>query len=247
VKSTTLAELRNKVRLLADERVSGYLTDDAVTGSGLDPLINLNVTLARAQLFAEPQASNYFRCREDVAAVAGQSDYELGSGVSSLLSNAASQLHQVIARWATTRHEFIEVVNEQLETELVAYTWGEYVPKGMLVYHNDDGMYIRLIPTPNAATNLTVIYTPEQAALVESSDTLLGPEGMAEMVECMTAKVVLGMQGKPSDHIDAMLVFATDTARKVIRDAVPEYTKKVLDVRPEGVRRFRPWRNLPPA
>jgi len=242
VEETTLSDIRALVRSLADEQLKGVFTD-----TRLLPLINMKIRSVRSWALDLPHAYEYFATRETFSLTASQATYELGSGGSSELSSPAVQVLEVAILWATDRREIIEPVETREFHELSFFTWGEMIAKGMLVRHGSDGMEIEIAPTPTTASTVAVTYIPGITSLSSDSDTLVGPEGMADVVAVETAKFLPGMQGKPSQYLDQTEALARDAVKRALRNSAPRYGARVLDVAPEASTTRKPWRFLPPA
>ena len=244
MESFTLADLRRRARLYANERQAGRLTDAALS---LDDLINEEARQARSWVLSSGGAQCY-AVKETWSLRNGIAEYVCSGAVTTSGTDLAmDRLLELHIEWSATHHERIPIVDGATFEQLSQGTWAEYGRKGALLR----GQSLFLAPTPSTTTTLSCEYVPRFTAFTTTDSSMLGPEGLAEIIALETAILVRGNVDKSTTVLERKLERARKWVVQAISRIVGHDCPKVRDVNPEqDLNRFGPnrwWDREPPA
>lgn len=226
--TVTLAQLRERSRLYADERPAG--TDTYLTNPEVTTLVNMALKELYDRLVAA-RGQSYYQKSASFNTVSGTAGYAATADFYELLRAYIS--------WSSTDVEDIPQIDWRRAPDYQnASRWGRRAPKGILM---TTGGFL-LVPTPNAVVAVNYDYVPTFADLVNDADTFDGINGWDKSVALRCAIEIRRIQQEDASDLKDSLAEEIERIEKLASDRAALTSPQVVDVYPEYTRRLWPER-----
>jgi hypothetical protein len=225
--TVTLAQLRERSRLYADERPGS--TDSYLTTAEANQLVNQSIKELYDRLVAA-RGHEYYIAFDSFDTVVGDQFYPLPDDFYEMLT--------VKLNWAATD---VEELDQMAYSEMIhlgnVSTWGRWTPKGYRVVQE-----LFLAPSPTGIVQVELIYLPGFGELTLDSDTFDGVNGWEKSVCLRTAIEMRTIQQEDTSDLERLYEREVARIEGLAADRAALTPKTVRDVYPEGSPRRWPER-----
>lgn len=226
--TVTLAQLRERSRLYADERPEG--TDTYLTKVEMTSLVNQSIKELYDRLVAA-RGHEYYAAFANFNTAAGTASYNLPADHYETL--------KVTLQWSATDLERVEDGEiEDIDDLNRLSTWGRWSPK---MYRNISTVMF-LSPTPTTVVAVDHMYVPTFTDLVQDADTFDGVNGWEKSVALRTAIEIRTIQQEDTGDLKELLAAELVRIDGLAADRAARAPKRVRDVMPENSLRRWPER-----
>jgi hypothetical protein len=222
-KVATLAEVRTKARLYADERPGGA-SGVFITDSEANTLVN-GALGEFYDLLVSARGHEHYETEDDFLTTPGTANYA---------SLSFYQLLSVHLRWSATSMEEVPALNNIADRHPFvngAASWAEGTRKAFRVKGNT----IEFFPTPTAETEVIVRFIAPFTSLTGDNDTFDGMNGWDRLVALRVAIEMRTIAGQPATFLMGLYQQERERIEELASQLAANHVAKIRDVNPDGI------------
>lgn len=225
-RTVTLAQLKTRARLFADQRVHSSSSDTYVSDTELTGLINERLAQLH-DLFVAARGDDY-------DGTVDETTITLGGGVARY--DLPADFYQLLSAelvWASKEREPLRHITSHPDTSQYSrQTWDKWSPKGFRIR----GGQIQIYPAPTSTVNLEIQYAPAFQDLVGDSDTYDGVNGWERAVTLGAAIDLVTIARDKPGNLPALYQEQIERIEAMVDDRQAQDPDTIRDV--EG---GQPW------